>query len=151
MASPIGRSLQGLKNWFGGWSRLLLLVVVVVGVAVGLLWDRERHPNVPPGAAQVVSDLNVDIRQTTFRFPGTIAAVREFYRQDLPGQGWSYCGTQGTPGCSNLIQLVDRPADAIDVYRRPDDQAKQGPTVEIWPIDTNNGQVFVTIYETRSK
>lgn len=50
-----------------------------------------------------------------------------------------------------MIRLVDRPDDAMDVYRRADDQNNQGITVEVWAIATENNQTFVTVYETRSR
>jgi hypothetical protein len=139
-----------LAQWFGWWQ-LLLLLVVVAGVAGGLYWERWRHPPTPPGATQVESALNVDIRQTTFRYPGTAAEVLAFYEQTLPPRGWRRCGTQADAGCTNLTQLVDRPADTITVYRRADDQAATGATVEIWPIVAEGGQLFVTVYETRGE
>jgi len=151
MLRQVGRPLTFLASWLGGWSRLLLLVLVLIGVGAGLLWERQRHPPTPPGALQVSSAIAGDARQTTFRYPGSVAEVRAFYQQALPPRGWHYCGTQATPRCSNMIQLVDRPGEAIDVYRRADDQDYRGSTVEIWPIDSANGQIFVTAYETRSK
>ncbi len=151
MLRQVGRPMTFLASWLGGWSRLLLLILVLIGVGAGLLWERLRHPPVPPGALQVSSALTGDVRQTIFRYPGSIAELRAFYQQALPPRGWRYCGTQATPRCTNLIQLVDRSGDAIDVYRRADDQDYRGSTVEIWPIDSANGQIFVTAYETRSK
>lgn len=139
-----------MGQWFGWWQ-LLLLVAAAALVAGGLYWERWRHPPTPPGAAQVASALNVDIRQTTFRYPGTAAELLAFYEQALPERGWRRCGTQAEAGCTNLTQLVDRPADAITVYRRADDQAGQGPTVEIWSTATESGQLFVTVYETRGE
>src|SRR5215207_6234491 len=148
MLRQVGRPLTFLASWLGGWSRLLLLVLVLIGIGAGLLWEQQRHPPVPPGAQQVVTALIADLRQTTFRYPGSVAEVRAFYQQALPQRGWRYCGTQATPRCTNLIRLVDRPGEAIDVYRRADDQDYLGSTVEIWPIDRANGQIFVTAYET---
>ena len=151
MLRQVGRPLTFLAAWLGGWSRLVLLVLVLIGVGAGLLWEQLRHPPTPPGALQVSSASVGDARQTTFRYPGSIAEVRAFYQQALPPRGWRYCGTQATPRCTNMIQLVDRPGEAIDVYRRADDQNYRGTTVEIWPIESANGQIFVTTYETRSK
>ena len=125
--------------------------VVVAAVGGGLYWERWRHPPAPPGATQIESALNVDIRQTTFRYPGTAAELLAFYEQTLPPRGWRYCGTQADEGCTNLTQLVDRPADAMAVYRRADDQGGTGATVEIWPIATEDGRLFVTVYETRGE
>lgn len=149
MAGTFGRAFHGLREWFGGW-RLLLLVLVVAVIAGGLFWERWRHPPLPEGAQQINTTLIVDIRQTTYRIASAPEAIRAFYRQALPGRGWSYCGTQATAGCTNLPKLIDRPAEAIDVYRQSGD-AGNGPTIEIWPIDPGNGQAFVTVFETRSK
>lgn len=147
MSAP-GRPLAALAALVGGWGRLLLLALAVAGVGAGLLWERWRHPPVPPGAAQVAHALNVDIRQTTYRHPGPEAALRAFYRAELPPRGWRYCGTQATPACTNLTALLSRPPDAVDVYRRPGDGGR-GATVEVWPISTTDGGLFVTVYETR--
>lgn len=151
MLRPIGRFITFLKTWMGSWPSLMLLVVVVLGVAGGLLWERNRHPAVPPEAQNVATSLTGEIRQTTFRYPGSIAMVKAFYQQTMLARGWRYCGTQATANCSNMIQLVDRPGEAIDVYRNADDQNNSGPTVEIWPITDPNGQTFVIMYETRSR
>lgn len=147
--NTVTRPLSTLASWLGGWSRVLLLVLVIGGVLAGLQWERWRHPPVPEGAAQVVSALNADIRQTTYRYAGTPEQLKAFYDEALRVRGWSYCGTQATPGCTNLTVLVDRPGEAVEVYRHSDDAAREGATVEIWPISTEGGQLFVTVYETR--
>lgn len=134
-----------------GWWGTLLLVLSVAGVAAGLIGERQRQMPIPDGAQQVTTSLLADLRQTSFRHPDTAAELHGFYREALPAKGWAYCGTQATPGCTNLTKLVDRPEDAIDVYRRTDDTTKQGPTVEIWPHATESGHTFVTIYETRGR
>lgn len=141
--------LRALAAWLGGWSRVVLLVVVVIGVAIGLYWQSQRHPPVPPNATQVVSSINVDVRQTTFRYPGSPDEVRTFYKEQLPSRGWRYCGTQETPKCTNLTSLIGGIGEQTDVYRRADDQNFQGTTIEIRPIPTDNGQTFVTMFETR--
>ena len=151
MLRQIRRPLHFLASWLGGWSRLVLLVLVLIGIGVGLLWERQRHAPVPEGAVQVSTSIIVDLRQMTFRYPGSVTQVRAFYQQVMPSHGWRYCGTQATPRCTNLIRLVDRPGEAIDVYRRANDRDYRGSTVEIWPIDTENGQTYVTLFETRSK
>lgn len=148
--SVVGRLVSFVRSWLGGWS-LGLAIIVLIGVGVGLYLEWQRNVPLPPNAVQVSSQIVADLRQTTFRYPGSIADVRDFYKQALPAQGWRYCGTQGTPRCTNMIRLVDRPDDAIDVYRRANDQEATGSTIEVWPIDGKNGQTFVTIYETRSK
>ncbi len=151
MLRQIGRPLRFLASWLGGWSRVALLVLVLIGIGAGLLWERQRHPPVPDGALQVSTSLNVDIRQTTFRHPGSVAELRAFYQQALPPRGWRYCGTQATPRCTNMIRLIDGSDQEIDVYRRADDQDYRGSTVEIWPVDSENRQTYVTVFETRSK
>lgn len=145
------RPLARLAAWLGGWTRLLLLTLALAAVAGGLLWEQWRHPPVPPGALQVTATLNADMRQTAFRHPGPAEAVRAFYQQALPPRGWSYCGTQATPGCSKLTPLAGRPPAAVEVYRRADDRARRGPTVEIWPIQTDAAQIYVTVYETQGQ
>jgi hypothetical protein len=150
MSDTISRPTGGLGSWFGGWQ-LLLLVLVVAAVAGGLYWERQRHPPVPEGAAQVQTALNVDMRQTTFRYPGGEAELLEYYQQALPQRGWRYCGTQATAGCTNLTVLNTRPGEEVAVYRRADDQSATGPTIEIWPIPSEDGQLFVTLYETRGE
>ena len=150
MFQQITRPMMFLRSWFGGF-RLILLVIVIAVIVAGLLWERQRHPPLPAGATQANESIVGDVRQTTYRYSGTIDAVRAFYRQALPERGWRYCGTQATEGCTNIIQLVDRPGDAIDVYRRADDQALRGSTIEVWPVNTENGQTYVTVFETRGR
>lgn len=140
-----------LASWLGGWSRLVLLVVVIIGIAGGLLWERQRHPPVPEGALQVGTSLVGNVRQTTFRYPGTAEQVRSFYQQALAQRGWRYCGTQETPHCTNLVSLVGGAGQQTDVYRRADDQDFQGSTIEIRTINSDNAQMYVTMFETQSK
>jgi hypothetical protein len=144
----ISSPIASVARWLGGWSRLALLVLALAGLGAGLIWEQRRHPPTPPGAEQVAVGLMSDIRQTSFWFPGAAADLRAFYRQQLPQRGWEYCGTQATPGCTNLTQLIDRPSDAMDVYRRADDRNRTGSTIEVWPVRTENGRTFVTIFET---
>ena len=146
----ITRPLQFLRSWFGGWS-LLLLIVVVVGVIGGVLWERNRHVPIPSGATQVSASLLNDVRLTTFRYNSSPEQVRSFYREALTQRGWQYCGTQETPHCTNMISLVGGGGAETDVYRRSNDQNKRGSTIEMRPIATDNGQTYVTLYETRSK
>jgi len=149
MLRQMARPVMLLRSWFGGF-RLLLLIIVIVGLAAGLLWERQRRPPLPEGV-QATESLVGDVRQTTYRYPGTMEDVRAFYRQALPERGWRYCGTQATEGCTNLIQLVGRSDQAIDVYRRADDQNLRGSTIEVWPVNTENGQTYVTVFETRGQ
>lgn len=139
-------------NWIGGWGRFILLLIVVVGVVVGLLWERQGGVPLPPQAQGVTSDINsAAARQTTFTTPVSPEDVRAFYRQALPERGWAYCGTQATARCTNMIALNDESAPQIDVYRRPDDQTFSGRTIEVWPIRNARGETFVTIFETREQ
>ena len=138
-------------NWIGGWGRFILLLVVLAGVAFGLLWERQGGVPLPPRAQGVTSDINsAAARQTTFTIADSPEAVRAFYRQALPERGWAYCGTQATARCTNMIALNDASPQEIDVYRRPDDQAFNGRTIEVWPIRNARGATFVTIFETRA-
>ncbi len=150
MLRQIASPFTFLKSWFGGFG-LILLIIVIVGIGAGLLWERQRHPPIPASAIQANELIVGDVRQTTYRYPGTVEDVRTFYRQALPERGWYYCGTQATEHCSNMIKLADRPGEAVDVYRRTDDQDYRGSTIEVWPIDTENGQTYVTVFETRGR
>ncbi len=147
MLEQVGRPLGVLASWLGGWSRLGLLILVLVGAAAGFIWERQRHPTLPSQAQHVETSLMTNLRQTTFRYPGTVDELRAFYQQALPQQGWRYCGTQATDNCSNLRRSDDG-SDEIDVYRRADDNDTDGATVEVWPIPDPNGQIYVTVFET---
>lgn len=147
----IGRPFSLLAAWLGGWVRLVLLLIVAVGILGGFLWERGRHPQTPEGALQVSSTIVGDIRQTTFRYPGTVDQVRAFYQTDLPPRGWQYCGTQITPRCSNIVQAATGAAETTDVYRQTGDQDFRGATIEVQPIPDANGQIYVTVFETRAR
>jgi hypothetical protein len=151
MLRQISRPLKFLASWLGGWVRLLLLVLVIVGVGGGLIWERQRRPPLPPQAQQVATQILVDIRQTSFRYPGSVEDVRAFYQQAMPERGWHYCGTQATERCTNMIRLIGESGQGTDVYRRADDQLYRGSTIEIWPMPSENGQTFVTLFETRGR
>ena len=146
----VGRLLRYPLAWFGGF-RFLLLIVVVVGIAAGLYWERERHPPFPPGASGVSSEITAGVRQTSFRFPGSDADALAFYRQELPKRGWLYCGTQATAHCSNMITLVGGSDKQVDVYRQAGDTNYTGPTIEVWPIQQPGQETFVTLFETSPK
>lgn len=151
MLQQLGRPVSFLASWLGGWFRLLLLVLAIVAVGGGLLWERQRQTPVPPNAVQVTNDIVGDLRKISFRYPGTIADVQAFYQQVLAARGWRYCGTQSTPGCTNMTTMLNESAEAIDVYRRTNDVDNQGATIEVWPVNSENGQVFVTVFETRAQ
>lgn len=84
MLRYISGPLSFLASWLGGWFRLLLLILAIAGVGGGLIWERLRHPPLPPQAQQILTQTMVDLRQTSFRYPGSAAEVRAFYRQALP-------------------------------------------------------------------
>jgi hypothetical protein len=143
----VGRLLRYPVAWFGG-VRFLLLIVVVVGIAAGLYWERERHPPFPPGAADISSSINAGVRQTSFRFRGSVADIHAFYRQEMPKRGWRYCGTQTTARCSNMITLAGGADQQVDVYRQAGDVNYTGPTIEVWPIQRPGQETFATLFET---
>jgi hypothetical protein len=143
----IGRFLRFPVRLMGGWLPFLGLLVVIAAVLIGLFWERSNRPPVPPQASGVTSDINAgNLRQTSFRVPSTIEEVLAFYRQELPKAGWRYCGTQTTPGCSNMESA---PRAEIDVYRRADDADNTGTTIEIWPLTSADGLTRVTLFETQ--
>ncbi len=147
MLRQIGWPLIALASWLGGWFRVLLLILAIAAVAGGLIWERQRHPPLPPQAQQVATSLMADIRQTSFQYPGTIAELRAFYEQALPQRGWRYCGTQATPNCTNLPGFGAQVE--IDVYRRVADRNGTGVTIEVWPIwDAVRHETFVKVFET---
>ena len=145
----IGRLLRYPVTWMGGWLPFLLLVLVVAAVVVGLSREGSRHPPLPPQAQNISTNISTgDLRQTSFRLAGSIADIRAFYQQELPGRGWRYCGTQATPRCTNMLNASD---PQIDVYRRADDTNYTGSTIEIWPILNPDGLTYVTVFETRPR
>lgn len=136
-------------NWIGGWPRLILLVAVLVGLAGWYLWERGKNLPVPPQAQNVTQNLGADSRDTTFVFAGSIEELRAFYQQALPSRGWRYCGTRATKDCTNLIALNNESDERVDIYRRADDQDFSGSTIEIYWLMNANGQLQVSISETR--
>jgi hypothetical protein len=133
----------------GGWSRLILLLVVLLGVAGWYVWDRGRDLPVPPQAQNLSQNLGVASRDTTFVFAGSVDELRAFYQQAMPPRGWRYCGTRATADCTNLIALNNESDERVDIYRRADDQNLSGSTVEISWLLNANGQLQVSISETR--
>lgn len=150
MVAMVAKFFGFLREYLGTWQIGLLILAITVIIS-GLIWEQQRHPPIPPGSTQVTAALIADVRQTTYWYTGTQQEVREFYHQEMPKRGWHYCGNQGTPNCTNLIRLNTRSDEAIDVYRKADDQSFSGMTVEIWPVKTQNGRTYVTLYETRGQ
>ena len=139
-----------LASWPGrGVAALVVLGLLVIVVRLGFRWEEQRHPPLPPQAVQVGEQLFPGAyRQTTLRVPSSVADVRRFYHDTLPTQGWRYCGTQATPGCTKMPRMPEAAAE-IDVYRRVDDRDGTGVTIEMWPRwVAAQGHTFVTVYET---
>lgn len=151
MLSALSRAPSALARWLGGWSRLALLLLVIVAVVGGLIWQQQRHPSTPPGAGEVATSLMAGIRQTSFRYAGSVDEVRAFYRQTLAESGWEYCGTQATENCTNMVEPNDGSGAEIDVFRRAGDSERSGTTVEVWPQNSENGDTFVTVWETQPR
>jgi hypothetical protein len=149
MQQTSANPIRAAANWMGGWSRLVLLLVVLLGVAGWYFWDRGRALPVPSQAQNVNQNLGVASRDTTFVFAGSIDELRAFYQQALPARGWRYCGTRATKDCTNLIALNNESDERVDIYRRADDQDFSGSTIEIsWQVNANR-QLQVSISETR--
>ncbi len=87
---------------------------------------------------------------TTFRYAGSVDEVRAFYRESLAGQGWSQCGTQATENCTNLVNPNEDLGAEVDVYRKVGDTTFAGTTVEVWPQTSDNGDTYVTVWETQA-
>ncbi|MEO7908274.1 MAG: hypothetical protein ABIV47_01365 [Roseiflexaceae bacterium] len=141
--------LRALAKWIGGWTQLVILIVVVLGLVGWYFWDRSRQLPVPSQAQNVSQNLGTSSRDTIFVFGGTIEELRAFYQQQLPSRGWRYCGTRATEHCTNSIQLLDSSDERVDIYRRADDQDFSGPTIEIYWLQNARGELQVSISETR--
>jgi hypothetical protein len=153
----LGAGARALGRYFGWWS-LGLLLVVVFGLVSWWNWDRSRQVPFPPQAQGASTELlGALARKTTFAVPASAADVRAFYRQTLPQRGWSYCGTQATPRCSNLVtgtagagdqvDVYRRAEDQVDVYRRAEDQEYSGTTIEVWAAEQAGGGTTVSVFE----
>jgi hypothetical protein len=126
---------------------------LAVLAALGGLWLWQQQGGVPrpPGATVVEESVNTPgMRATTLDVPLSEEEVRAFYRQALTERGWRYCGTQATPGCTNTFMALAGEDVAIDVYRRADEPAEGGRTVEIWP-QAQQGRTQVRVYETSGR
>jgi hypothetical protein len=131
-------------------KREIVGIALVAAALGGLwLWQQQRAVPLPPGATVVEQSINsLMARTTTLRGPWSEEEVRAFYQQALPERGWRYCGTQVTPGCTNLFQALSPENGTVDVYRRADDHSGTGPTVEIWP---QPGRMEVQVFESREQ
>jgi hypothetical protein len=147
MTNPI----RAFVNWIGGWPRFILLVAVLLGLVSWYFWERGKQLPVPPQAQNMTQNLGVDSRDTNFVFGGTIEELRAFYQQVLPPRGWRYCGTRATEHCTNRIALRNDSDQRVDIYRRADDQNFRGPTIEIFWLKNSQGQLQVSISETRGQ
>ena len=142
----VSTGVRSTIGWLGWWS-FMLLIVAVIGVIAWWNWERGRQMPLPPQAQNVSSELlGALAKRTTFVVPASIAEVRGFYRQALQQRGWSYCGSQVTPRCSNLAN-AGAPGDQVDVYRQAEDRNYTGTTIEIWPAENAQGGTVVSIFE----
>lgn len=131
-----------------GWWSSLLLVLAVLTLVGWWRWDRGRQLPLPPQAQNVSSQiLGALAKRTTFVVPGSVSDVRAFYRDTLPQRGWAYCGTQSTPGCTNLIVGSGAVGEQVDVYRRAVDLDQTGQTIEVWPTEHPAGGTVVAVFE----
>src|SRR3712207_4858649 len=118
--------MRSMVRWLGWWS-LLLLIVTVAGLVAWWNWDRSRGLPLPPQAQVVSSEILGGLaKKTTIVAPTSVDEVRSFYQETLPGQGWVYCGTQTTEGCTNMANLGGGQSEETDVFRRADDQNGSG-------------------------
>jgi len=140
--------IRSVVDWLGWWS-LVLLVLTIIGLVMWWNWDRGRQLPLPPQARVESSEILGGLaKRTTIIAPMSVDDARAFYRDTLPQQGWTYCGTQTTPGCTNMANLGSAQSQATDVYRKADDQDHTGTTVEVWPAQNARGETQVIIWET---
>ena len=140
----------GVRSTIGylGWWSFIVLIVAVVVVIAWWNWERGRQLPLPPQAQNVSSELlGALAKRTTFVVPASIAEVRAFYREVLPQRGWSYCGTQATPRCTNLDSPASGAGEQVDVYRKAEDREYTGTTIEVWPAENPSGGTQVTVFE----
>lgn len=142
------KGVRAIVGYLGWWS-LVILILAVVGLVSWWRWDRGRQLPLPPQAQNVSVEIIGSLsKRTTFAVPESVGDVRAFYRDILPQRGWSYCGTQTTPRCSNLASVAGGTGDQVDVFRRADDQDYSGTTIELWPAAIPSGGTQVSVYET---
>lgn len=140
--------MRTIVGYLGWWS-FAILILAVVGLVSWWRWDRGRQLPLPSQAQNVAVEIIGSLsKRTTFAVPASVDDVRAFYRNVLPQRGWSYCGTQATPRCTNLAGATSGTAAQVDVYRRADDQAFTGTTIEVWPAAIPSGGTQVSVYET---
>jgi hypothetical protein len=149
MQQRTANPILAVVKWMGGWPYFIGLLLLIIGGIGWYVWDRGRATPLPPQAQNVTQNLTTFSRETTFIFRGSVEELRGFYQQSLPARGWRYCGTRATERCTNLLRLNDGTDEQTDVYRSVDDQAFDGPTIEIWPVTNARGELQVNIVETR--
>ncbi len=141
---------SGVRSTIGylGWWGFIVLIGALVVLVGWWRWDRARQLPLPPQAQNVSSDLLGSLaKRTSFAVPTSVADVRAFYRQVLPQRGWSYCGTQVTPRCTNLASPASGAGEQVDVYRKAEDREYTGTTIEVWPAETPDGGTSVAVFE----
>ncbi len=139
--------LGAIVRWFGWWS-VLLLLVTLWGMQRWWTWDQAHQVPLPPQVDRITQEIyGALLQQTTFRSLDSPDHLRAFYRELLLQRGWQYCGTQATPGCTNLVNPNDGSGARVDVYRRPDDRDQVGPTMEVKAVTTADGSSMVIIWE----
>lgn len=107
------------------WVGVLLVGFSLLGV-VGLIhvlnpWWLTALPPIPPQGAQVQTALFRDyasvadgtLRATHFAIDQPVAAVRAFYRTELPRQGWTYQGGI-RPSCGDYVLQSSTVTDRYD-------------------------------------
>lgn len=140
-------------NEHGGHMRREIIGLIVVVLALGgwWLWEQQRQLPIPPQATDVTSTINSTIaKETSFTSPLPQEALRGFYRDALAQRGWRYCGDQRVTGCTNLFDAIPITSGTIDVYRRADDSANTGPTIEVWPAPRSSG-LLVKVFESKAR
>lgn len=143
----VGTGVQSVIRSLG-WMSFVLLILVVVGLVAWWRWDQSRQLPLPPQAQNVSSQILGPLaKQTSFVVPTSAADVRAFYRTALTQRGWTYCGTQATPGCSNLGTSNNGAGDQVDVYRHDSDARKTGQTIEVWPAEHPGSGTSVAVFE----
>ncbi|HEU5103804.1 MAG TPA: hypothetical protein VFU22_32530 [Roseiflexaceae bacterium] len=79
MQQSSANPIRAAANWIGGWPRLILLLVVLLGLVGWYFWERGKDLPVPPQAQNVSQNLGVDSRDTNYVFAGSVDELRAFY------------------------------------------------------------------------